>query len=212
MRKLAITGTVLGALVALSAIGSTMATAALPEFLPKGVKFTSASGAGTLAFKGGNAITCSSDKNTGEITGTKTVTVDITFEKCSFFGILGLHSLGDAENIVLIPATGEICYINKTAKTVGLVLTPTSATHIETGGQLALVTGSLIGELKPVNTKSLSGELVLTEKSGEQTQLKCLGGAETHLSGSENEGTTKDASEATTDKIGYLTKEVEVMA
>jgi hypothetical protein len=215
MRKLTIIGATITTLVALSAIASTMATAALPEFNKTKIKFTSFSGPGTLAVAAGNTIECTSDTDEGEITGVKTVTLTVDFRKCTIFGLFGAHSLGDAENTILTSATGTLCYINEAKKEVGLVLTPTGLLHIEApnAGALALIKGTLIGRLTPVNTTSLHGELILKQEKGVQAVLGCEGLAgETHLSTSENEGTFKASGEGTTDAIGYLTSEVDLLA
>jgi len=215
MRKLTIIGATITALVALSAIASTMATAALPEFNKTKVKFTSFSGPGTLQVAGGNKIECATDTDEGEITGPKTVTLTVDFRTCKIFGLIGAHSLGDAENTILTAATGTLCYLNKAKKEVGLVLTPTGLLHIEapSAGSLALIKGTLIGRLTPVNTTTLRGELILKQTEGKQELLACeeLAG-ETHLSTAENEGEYKASGEQTTDAIGYLVSEVDLLA
>jgi hypothetical protein len=210
-RKLITFVAAIGSLAALSAIASS--AMALPEFLPANgkfpVKFTSISGPGTLAVNGGNTIECTADTNKGELLTSTTLTFTVDFTGCKIFGFVGAHSLGDPEGTVLVTANGTICFLNKANKEVAVKLTPTGKVHIEAAGALAIVEGTLIGQLKPVNTKSLAGELVLKERAaGEQELLKCEGGAEEHLTTSENEGTAKASSEVTTDKIGYLTTEV----
>ena len=213
MRKLTIIGATITALVALSAIASTMATAALPEFNKTKVKYTSFSGPGTLAVSGGNTIECASDTDAGEITGAKTVSLTVDFKTCKIFGLIGAHSLGDAENTILTSATGTLCYLNEAKKEVGLILTPTGELHIEApnAGALAEIEGSVIGQLTPVNKTTLRGELILKQKEGKQELLKC-GSTETHLETAENEGTFKASGEGTTDAIGYLTSEVDLLA
>jgi len=215
MRKLTIIGATITALVALSAIASTMATAALPEFNKTKVKFTSASGPGTLQVAGGNKIECESDTDDGEITGPKEVILLVDFRKCEIFGLIGAHSLGDAENTILTNATGTLCYLNKAKKEVGLVLTPTGLLHIEApnAGALALIKGTLIGRLTPVNTTTLRGELILKQEKGKQELLGCeeLAG-EAHLSTSENEGAYQASGLGTADTVGFLVSEVDLLA
>jgi hypothetical protein len=214
MRGVKIIGAALMAVVALAAVASVTASAALPEFLPASGSFTSKSGSGTLAFKGGNTIECSADTNKGEVTGEKTARVTITFTGCKLFGIVGANSLGDSSGTILTTANGTLCYLNKTAKTVGLQLSPTGKVHIEAGGSLAIVEGTVIGELKPVGGGAKKGpfELVLKQKAaGEQEITKCEGGATQNLSGAEGEGTNKEASEVTTDSINF-TNNSELMA
>jgi hypothetical protein len=205
-------GAAIVAVVALSAIASATASAALPEFLPASGKFTSTAGAGTLQIEGGNTITCTEGTNSGEITGAKTATVTITFKGCRIFGFIGAHSSGDVEGTILVSsAKGELCYLSKTAKTVGLKLTLASTLKIEAGGQKSEVLGTLIGEVKPVNSKVTEGELILKQTGGLQAIKKCEGGTETELKANENGGAFKAAGEQTTDKIQF-TAATEVMA
>jgi hypothetical protein len=218
MRKLTITTatiTALTALTALTTITATIATAALPEFNKTKIKFTSLSGPGTLDVAGGNTIECESATDAGEISGPKTVTLQVDVRTCKIFGLIGSHSLGDPENTILIAATGTLCYLNKAKKEVGLVLTPTGLLHIEApvAAALALIKGTLIGRLTPVNTTTLRGELILTQSEGKQGLLACeeLAG-ETHLSTSENEGEYKASGLGTTDTIGFLVSEVDLLA
>jgi hypothetical protein len=215
MRKLTITAAIITALTGLTTIASTLATAALPEFNKTKVKFTSFSGPGALKESGGQAIECESDTDAGEITGPKTVTLTVDFRTCKIFGLVGAHSLGDPEGTILTSATGTLCYLNEAKKEVGLVITPTGLLHIEApaAAALALIKGTLIGRLTPVNTTTLRGELILKQTAGKQELLGCEGLAgETHLSTSENEKPYAASGEQTTDAIGYLVSEVDLLA
>ena len=215
MRKLTITTATITALTALTTITATIATAALPEFNKTNVKFTSESGPGTLDVAGGNTIECATDTASGEITGPKTVTLQVDVRTCKIFGLIGSHSLGDPENTILIAATGTLCYLNKAKKEVGLVLTPTGLLHIEApnAGALAQIKGTLIGRLTPVNTTTLRGELILKQEKGKQELLGCeeLAG-EAHLSTSENEGAYQASGLGTADTVGFLVSEVDLLA
>lgn len=219
MRRLKKMGVVITALLALAALGATMASsasAALPEFSPgkAGEKFTSKSGAGTLEEGGQPAITCTADTDSGEFIGStkKEVLVTIDFTGCSVFGIVGAHSLGDKEGTILVHVTGKLCYLNKSKKEVGMGLAVQSGgLHIEVAGKLLLVTGTAIGQVKPVNTKSKTGEVVLKQSGGKQEFTKCEGGATENLTTAENEGTAKESGEQTTDSEGFE-KEQELIA
>jgi hypothetical protein len=204
MRTIKLVGAALMAVVALSAIASATASAALPEFLPGSGTFTSTSGAGTLAIQGGNTITCSSDTNSGSITGPKTVTVTIDFKGCVLFGFVGAHSLEDASGVILVKATGTLCFIKQASPLqVGLKLTITPV-HIEAGGQLAKVEGTLYGEVTPLNVNQTGPYKLILEQSGGLQKIKnCEGEAATELKASENEGTAKPAGETTTDTITF---------
>jgi hypothetical protein len=188
----------------------------LPEFLPiateeSPIPFTSSSGKGILQFKGGNKIECASDTNSGKVIGAKTFTVTIDFAGCKVLSIVAAHSLGDGGETILVTAKGELCYLNKAEKKVGVKLTPTGKVHIEAAGNLAVIEGTIISEYKPINTTSTSSELILKQKEGKQEVVKCEGGAEEHLTGSENEGTAKEVGMETTDKVSFE-KAAEVMA
>jgi hypothetical protein len=220
MRRLKKMGVVITALLALAALGATMAasaSAALPEFEPggkAGEKFTSTSGAGTLEEGGQPAITCTADTDTGEFIGTskKEILSTIDFTTCSVFGIVGAHSLGDKEGTILVHVTGVLCYLNKTKKEVGVTLAlPSAGIHIEVAGKLLLVTGTAIGLVKPVNTRSKTGEIILKQSKGVQEFTKCEGGSEETLKTAENEGTAAQSGEQTTDTETFE-KEVEVLA
>jgi hypothetical protein len=218
MRKRIIISATITALAALSAITTTIATAALPEFKPDKtfpIKYTSTSGLGTLSTAGNPIqIVCEDDLNKGEITkanGTGTFTVD--FLKCAVDGIFEAHSLGDPAGTILVSATTELCYINKEKKEVGLIISQTGKTHIEVAGKLTVLEGSLIGELTPVNKLTLEPILSLKARAaGEQEILKCEGGTETHLTTAEGEGTPAAAAYATIDKLGILEQTAELLA
>jgi hypothetical protein len=220
MRKRIIISATITALAALSAITTTIATAALPEFSADKtfpIKYTATSGSGTLSIAGNPIqITCEDDLVTkGEITNaTGAGTFTIAFLKCTALGIFGAHSLGDAEGTILVTAkTSGLCYINKAEKRVGIVITQTGKTHIEVAGKLTVLEGSLIGELTPVNKLTLEPILSLkATEAGKQEVLKCEGGTELHLTSAESEGTPVAAAYATIDKLGILEQTAELLA
>ena len=204
MRKAKIIAATVTAVVALDAVASTMATAALPEFLPASGRFTSTSGNGTLQIAEGTSIECLSDNATGEITGAKTANVVFDIHRCEIAGVAA-RSLGDPEGVILMAAKGELCYLNKVTREVGLKLTLTGKVHIEGPPVgLTILEGTMIGRLTPVNQVRKAGdELILQQTGGNQAITKCEGGPTEHLSGSEDEGTVKAAAFATDDKISF---------
>jgi hypothetical protein len=213
MRRLKMSGAAIVAVLALTALGAitaSSASAALPEFLPASGTFTSTSGAGTLEEGGQPAIVCKEDTDSGEITGAKTSTVSIDFKSCTVFGIANAHSLGDSGSTILTGGKAELCYLNKTEKKVGVAI-HINPLHIEVAGKLLQVTGTVIGQVKPVNESSTSGEIILKQSGGKQEFTKCEGGATEILDTSENEGTAKESGEQTTDKETFA-KATEVMA
>ncbi len=141
---------------------SSLASAALPEALGNvaGNTFAATSSEGEFIDPAsGLAIKCKKAKATGELTGPKTGTGTTAFEKCSIGGLSAL-SLGDKGGTVLIAGTGTLCYIDKATKLVGILIAlPAGGVHIEIPalGQLLVITGSIVGEVKPINTSTTTG-------------------------------------------------------
>jgi hypothetical protein len=220
MRQIKRAGITVATLLALTALGTTIAasaSAALPEFEPggtKGEKLTMTSGTATFDADDQSESVCESDQGSGEFIGTSKKEVLLTFDfaGCTVFGIIGGHSLGDRERVILAHFTGVLCYLNKTKKEVGIKLAlPSSGIHIEVAGKLLIVTGTAIGLVKPVNTKSKTGEIILKQSGDVQEFTKCEGGSEETLKTAENEGTAVQTSLQTTDTVTYE-KEVELLA
>jgi hypothetical protein len=215
MRKLAIIGAAIAAVAALSAIATTMASAAAPELettkakdFP--IKFTSFSGLGTLKVVGGSEIICEKDKDSGEFINAKEVTDTIDFEKCKAEGIVGAHSLGDPEGTILTTSKGSLCLIKE--KDVGILLEPTGPVHIEipTVATLLIVKGSVTGLITPIEQFSLRFELAFTVTGGKQVPEECEGKKDELLT-AKNEGTFEKSTEATTGIIGFLREEVKIV-
>jgi len=220
MRKVKIIGAAIIAVVALSALASAMASAAEPEFKNFPLKFTSKSGKGTLQIKGGTAIECEKDTNTGEAINTKEVTATIDFLGCSAFKLVKAHSLGDEAGVILTTVKGSLCILEEkvspgTKLRIGLRLAPTGKVHIEVSTELAVIEGTVIGEVKLINALKLGGFELLLEQgaaAGEQKIKECKGGPKEVLLGQENEkGEFKEAAEVTNDEINWLVKEQEII-
>lgn len=204
MRKLTVIWATIGAVVALSAVAVSMASAALPEFKPaKPTKagFKIKSGQGTLEVAGVPNTICKKDSGSGAITGTKTVTLTVDFEECKILTFIEAHSLGDPANTILLHVTGELCFIKKAApEEVGVLLSPTGPVHIEAPATstLVVVEGSVVGKVLPVNKKQTTGTVNLPS-----TLLKCEGQTD-GLTAKENEGTTaKEAKEITNEELTF---------
>jgi hypothetical protein len=215
MKRIKLIVGALMALTALTAVATSTASAALPEFSPASGTFTATSGPGTLQIKGGGAISCKADtvKN-GVITNEKLFTATVDFTSCTALGLTA-NSEGDAAGTILIPLDGDLCYLSKSAKTVGALLKilPEAGVNIEIPSvkEKIVVRGTGVAEVKPVNTKTKTGELILTQKEGKQGISKCEGGSETSFEGNENGKGFVAAGEQTTDTISF-TNETEVLA
>lgn len=209
------------AVFALCAVSAAAASAALPELVnAKGEalvkkKFTDASeGETKLESKSGLTVTCKAAKSTGESTGTKTSAHNIvTFTGCtsSFGGSCNTKGKAAGE-IVTNELSGEIGYVNKANKEVGLELHPTSGTvfaTFECGAFLKNeVRGSIIGALTPINKKVKTTEhfTVKYEKGAEkgtQKITKFEGGSEDVLESSLDGGSFEKANEQATGTIKF---------
>ncbi len=211
MRKITIIGAALMAIVALSAVAASMASAALPEFLPNApVKpgFSIKSGAGTLSVSGQPNTECKKDKGSGAITGAKTATLTVDFEECKILSFIEAHSLGDPNNTILLHVTGLLCWIKKGSPLeVGILLTPTGPVHIEapSTGTLVVVSGSVVGRVEPINKSQTTGKVVLPA-----TALACEGETDSLTAEKNETGGPLAAGEVTTEEITFE-QAIEVM-
>jgi hypothetical protein len=215
IRAILLAGVVLGALgviVTTPALGATE-----PQFLPgAGTKFTGTGGPGTLETAKKGNIECASGTGTGELTSDTTGVGTIDLTKCKALGIIGAHSLGDASETILISGTLLLCWINEAKNEAGVYVHATKEVHIEITGvaKLLLGKGSLLGKIEPApknNEKHKSGKVILKQTKGAQEFTKCEGGKEEILEVSENGGAFEKAGLETTDELGALTVEVELM-
>jgi hypothetical protein len=206
MRRLKILVAAIIATAALTAIAATTATAALPEFEPgaKGETFTGTSATGTLETSKKGTIECATDKVKGTLLSKTEALITVDFETCKVFGLVGAHSLGDKEGVILVGFKAKLCYINKSTKDVGL-LGSILALHLEvpSAAVLLVVLGSVIGLVTPVNTKTKEFEIKYEQKEGTQLIKKCEGGPENLLFTSENEGAFELSGEGTTEKSTF---------
>lgn len=92
-------------------------------------------------------IECTSESNHGEIAGSKSLkNIDVTFKGCALFGAIPCSNSTETGEIIVNPLVGEIGYISKSEKTVGVKLTP-AVKHGEfakfnCGGFLEIVVGA----------------------------------------------------------------------
>jgi hypothetical protein len=225
MKRIRIVWLCLVASFAMSAITASNASAAKPEYITKSgkfpVNFTSASGAATLETLGGTKLTCSSDTDTGTLTGAKTLAkVIVKFKGCkeSVFDAECKTKGAAAGEIVTNELSGEIGYIKKATPTeVGLMLAPTTAPlFVEyncLGGLVEIKLRNLIeSKALPLNKKQATGELIYTQKAGMQTLNKLEGQTgESLVEISIGGGAFEGMGIETTDKITFA-EEVELSA
>jgi hypothetical protein len=216
MRRLTIIGAAILAALALSVVAASAASAANPEFLKFAKpKFTATSPKGKLQIKGGGAIACAKDEvktGNGEITGAKTVKLNVDFLECEALG-LPANSLGDAAKTILFKGTGTLCYVSAAKKEVALKIILTEEVHIEVpeAGTLLLVKGTVYGAVTPVNEANTAGKISFAQAAGKQTLNKCEGEAEGNLSTSENGKAAVQSGLESVESITFEEK-VEVMA
>jgi hypothetical protein len=221
------------AVFAISAVAASAASAALPEFGRCVVKtggkykdskcieetgggfewepglvkksFTSTSGAGTLETKGGKKVTCKADTNKGEITGAKTFgKVFVIFTGCESSGFKCNTSGAASGEIKTNELSGELGYLEKATKKVGIVLKPvgTSFAEFECSSLVKVkVTGAVVGEITPINTMTKTFTLKLEQSKGIQKWTKLEGGVESVLKTSINGGTAEQSGDESTDTI-----------
>jgi hypothetical protein len=172
-------GLALAIVVVGTGIVTASAWAALPEFSKTGVTFVSKSGTSKLE-AGEVAITCKESKaEKGEITSVKVVSkLVVTFTGCEAetASKLKCKPNGETGTIKTNELQGELGYINKTAKTVGLELKPVAAAEnvfVDLSSKCLplehnAVENGIIGQITPTNTPAKTGKLEF--KITERTQ------------------------------------------
>ncbi len=182
---------VLGGIAATSAI-------AVPEFLHEGKElvkkgFTVKSATATIFFEVGMTkykITCKSSTSSGKVKGTTEVEgVVLKFKTCKAKSgeeiqeceVKSTSPLGAKEEIITKTLKGGLGVVAKAeaASERGLLLTPVTGTvFVAIKGsaeclpqETSEVKGSLIGEIKPVKTLKVKGELVFKAAEEEKVQM-----------------------------------------
>jgi hypothetical protein len=169
------------AVFAINVIAVASASASSPEFKPGTAQlFTTSSGEGTLENSlGAEKVYCSSDTSHGEVTGSHTVgNVVVTFHNCTGKASSGTctakSSGGTPGTITTGTLKGELGTVktSEAASGVGLLLAPVTGSFVTLEGSClttAAVSGSIAGEVTPLNTLSTTGKLIYAGSSGTQT-------------------------------------------
>jgi hypothetical protein len=169
------------AVFAVGAVASAAASAAAPEFKPVPVKnkFTDKEGVSHLNGPLKITVTCKADTSTGEIAGPKIVSkVGVIFTKCTATQVIKnkegkeeiveckAHSpKKEPETIETNTLKGTLGFVTKSPEVVGLSLGPEGKEGFVTIEAECLtvkttqVSGSVIGEVKPLKVKQLTGKL-----------------------------------------------------
>jgi hypothetical protein len=148
------------AVLALTAVASASASAALPEFMP------SAGGKYPITFEGSSATAhskitnvleeppskCEGFNTRGEITGSKALSLTVEFTKCRDAS-KECQTVGQLLGIEILSGTAKLVYINKATKQVGIVLAENPAV-IKCGSIEYGLRGSLVIPITPLNTNT----------------------------------------------------------
>jgi hypothetical protein len=191
MKRIRIIGLAIVAALAISALASASAFAALPEWFKGGkviaaaVKVTGTGGAGTLETIGGKKVTCTSDSSEGEITPPKNAAnVVVTYKGCESAGVKCNTAGKAAGEVVTNKVGGELVYVDAGKTKVGLLLKPATGTEFAkfecTAFVKVTVTGEVIGQAKPLNIEQNTGELVFKQTKGVQEFRQIEGAGATH--------------------------------
>jgi hypothetical protein len=181
MQRIRIVVLTMVAVFATSAVAASSAAAVLPEFSPSsGVTLNGTSGAGLLETKSGTKVTCTSNTDSGEITGPKAVSkIKVTFKGCESGGFKCSTAGAASGELVTEELKATLGYINATTKEVGVDFTPVGAKFIEfncVGGIIEVtVTGSVICPVTPINTKTKTFTVACRQEKGIQKPTKLVG-------------------------------------
>jgi hypothetical protein len=214
MQRVKLVGLAVLAILALSAVATSMASAANPEFLP-GTKnsFKVTGGKAKFEQKGGiAAVECEKSTGTGVVTGPKEGTFDELYENCKAPLAGKCTGLNDTTaGSILAKGSFGVGYISKTEKTVAILFKP-EATHFECEKLITLVTveGCAIGKITPVNSDTKENAIDLKGSKGVQEFIKDEV-AECKLESEINGGAKAQSDQETQVKVS-LTNLAELMA
>jgi hypothetical protein len=199
---------------ALAVVSASSASAALPEFLPVGTKanFASTSGVGVLEnIKKEIVLSCTSDTNSGEITGAKTIRATIFLVGCKGLLFANCTTTGAKAGEVVVDATGTLGFIQAVAPLViGVLLALDPFEYSCAAGLLKVkVRGSVIGEITPINVATATARLIFKQKAGVQEFTKFAGAAADSLETSKN-GAAFEASGLETDDELFFTEKITI--
>jgi hypothetical protein len=179
----------IGALLVPAIAALAVATASAEvEFLPgtAGTKFTGSAKKVFFTLKNSKAepvsLLCKKEKSTGEQLSSTDALILAAFEACEFGG-LGIHSVGDPAQTILVHFEAKACTITSSPLVGGVLLKPLPVVLEVPASKLNVeLDGAMIGRLLPenvANTKVFN--LDLNPKEGKQEFTKCKDGTGTEL-------------------------------
>lgn len=157
----------LAAVLALSAVATASASAALPEFSPgAGLTLTGTGGASYFEVQGLAPVpNCSSLAAKAKLTSGKSGTLEVEMKGCHA-GFAACQT-GPASEVVDFTGTIEPVYLSKEPKNVGLLVKLNEFTA-KCGTVTVVVRGSFLGTITPINTGvAAGGRYTLTMKEHE---------------------------------------------
>lgn len=140
-------------------------------------RFHSEEGLSTFETVKGTKVTCASDTDQGEYTGTATDTETITFNGCET-SKLPCESAGQpAGRIVTTTLTSTLGVISQAKKQVGLDLEGEKGVFaaFECAGLPIVITGSVIGPITPINKMTVTSTVKFAQAKGKQKPEKFEG-------------------------------------
>jgi hypothetical protein len=186
MQQSKITGLALMAMLAITALTATTASAAEPEFSSFPNAFTSKGGPAKFEqTEGIGAISCTKSEGTGAVTAAKKGTFDLLFLGCT--APLSGKCTGLADTVkgsILAKGTFDLRYISKTAKDVGILFL-IKPVHLECEKTVELieVRGCVVGLVRPINTRTKTVTVGLTQKGGRNEFTQVLNEANSGTEG-----------------------------
>jgi hypothetical protein len=159
------------AVLAISIVGVSSASAALPEFdKPFPNKIEVKSSPGTLLVAKNVSIACTANTAKGEITGAKTITATFTFTGCGKYSSAGAKEgeikTAELEGKPVAINGGKEVGVDFQRKGTGNFAEFSKGTGAEK--ETLKVRGALIGAVSPANIKTNVWKLVFKEKGGVQ--------------------------------------------
>ena len=166
------------AVLALAAFSAAGASAGMPTFQPENnefpVPFEGSGGAGTLETVSGSTVTCQTNSNTGgEIVDEDTTEGSIVkFNGCKALGLFTCTSAGQSSGtIVTNEVEGELVYTGEGKDEASMLLKPEGSevfAEFQCFTVSATVTGSVLGNITPVNEFATESTLAFTQSEGIQ--------------------------------------------